>query len=159
MAFTLITLPEKNKPGAFRLSTVQMRKNAPWQLQICIPSAEFNLAFGDANAFDVLVGSDDDAGKMLLRPSEEGAFKPRHLKASVVFRLPTMETTPQIAFRGEDPVRKVKDRQMLIELPAWAWEPGRWEQIRDARAVAARQDAAERLTRRDAIERVGRLKP
>ncbi len=75
MTFTLITLPEKNKPGAFRLSTVQMRKNAPWQLQICIPSAEFHLAFGEANAFDVFLGSDEDAGKMLLRPSEGGGIQ------------------------------------------------------------------------------------
>lgn len=75
MAFTLITLPEKNKLGAFRVSTVQMRKSAPWQLQICIPSAEFHLAFGEADAFDVLLGSEDDAGKMLLRPSEGGGIQ------------------------------------------------------------------------------------
>jgi hypothetical protein len=160
MAFTLITLPEKNKPGAFRISTVQMRKNAPWQLQICIPSAEFHLAFGEADAFDILLGTDADAGKMLLRPNEAGAFKPRRLKAAVVFRIPTMETTPQIAFRGEDPVRRTKGGEMVIELPGWAWEPGRWQEIRDARSVVQRQDAAAaKVTRRDVLDQVGKLKP
>lgn len=158
MAFTLITLPEKNKPGTFRISTVQMRKASPWQLQICIPSAEFHLAFGDAERFDVLLGTDEDAGKMLLRPSEGGAFKPRFLKSAAVIRLPVMDNTPQIAFRGEDPVRKVQDGQMIIELPAWAWEPGRWQQIRDARHIAGRQEAAEKLTRGEAMQRIGKVK-
>ncbi|MCM2472130.1 hypothetical protein HGO38_01395 [Rhizobium sp. CG5] len=157
MAFEMIVPTPKAKPGQFKVSTVS-RQGGAWRIQITIPSAEFGVAFGAAEQFDILRGTGDDAGKLMIRPNEAGLFKATGLKHCVIFRLPADDTTPQIEFKGEDPGRKVVDGCMLIELPAWAWEPGRWQQIRDARNTAQRQDAAEKLTRKDAMARIGAIK-
>ncbi|KPF47085.1 hypothetical protein [Rhizobium sp. AAP43] len=161
MGFVKIQPAAKVSAGSFKVSTVQRGRadRARWRLQISIPSAEFGVKFGAAEQFDVLLGDGPDLGKMMIRPDEGGAFKPTFLKHCVLFLLPPSETTPELQFHGEDPVRRMAGNAMLVDLPTWAWEPGRWQAIRDARSVARRQDEAEKLTRREVLDRVGRVKP
>ena len=160
MGFTRIIPSPRVKPGMFRVSTVQRGRSdaAPWCMQISIPSAEFHLSFGEARTFSILLGDGHDAGKMMIQPDKDGAFKPTILKSCALFRLPPLDTTPQIKFEGENPERRIKDGAMIVELPSWAWEPGRWQAIRDAREIARKQDAAEKMTRKDVLQRVGQIK-
>lgn len=146
MAFTLLSPAAKVTPGTFAISTVRMgrRDDSPWRLQIKIPTSEFTIRFGDASRFDLLLGDGPDAGALLIRVNEEGgAFRPTRLKSVCIFRLPPTDATPQIEFKGEDPKRKMtSEGGLIVLLPEWAWEPGRWQSIRDARAIAQRQNAA-----------------
>ena len=71
-----------------------------------------------------------------------GAFKAAMRKTSFCFFLPKSELTPEIEFSCDDPKRWTVDGAMIVELPTWAWEPGRWQAIRDAREINRRQAAA-----------------
>lgn len=160
MAFTLITPPAKATSGSFKISTVLFGKNGAWRLQITIPSTEYTKHFGASEKLDVLLGDGPDAGKMLLKANPEGLFKPTGLKNCFVLRLPTGESVPQIDLSFEDPDRRANGSgELVVDLPAWAWEPGRWQEIQKARGIASRQNAAEeKLTRKDALSRIGQIK-
>lgn len=162
MGFTLLSPPARVKPGVFKVSCIGIGGRGggekSWRIQVSVPSVEFHKHFGKAERFDLLIGDGPDAGMMLMRPAEGGAFCPTALKSCYIFRLPPADETPQMEFRGEDPDRRMTPDGLKITLPSWAWEPGRWQAIRDAREIARRQDAAEKLTRKDALQRVGQIK-
>ncbi|AID18393.1 hypothetical protein PPF1_80 [Rhizobium phage vB_RleM_PPF1] len=105
MGFSMIVPTPKAKTGTFKISTVSMR-GGPFRLQISIPSALFTLLFKQAERFDLLVGDNGDKGKLMLKPSDVGHFKPTFMKHTVIFRLPETAWTPQIALAAEDPKRR-----------------------------------------------------
>jgi hypothetical protein len=160
MAFTLITPPAKVKSGTFKISSVCFGKSGAWRLQITIPSIEYTKAFGAGEALDVLKGDGQDTGKLLLRANPDGLFKPAGLKNCFVLRLPADGTAPEIDLACEDPERRSNGAgQLVIDLPEWAWQPGRWQEIQKARNIAGRQNAAEeKITRKDALARIGQIK-
>lgn len=138
MGFSMIVPTPKAKTGAFKISTVSMR-GAPFRLQISIPSALFTLLFKQAERFDLLLGENGDKGKMMIKPTDAGHFKPTFMKHTVIFRLPETNWTPQIALSFEEPKRReVEGGAIIIELPDWMDEE-RWKSIQRARHQVSRE--------------------
>ncbi|MFC3163085.1 hypothetical protein [Ciceribacter thiooxidans] len=163
MGFTLLSPVARAKTSEFKVSCIgtggRNGGDKNWRIQISIPSTEFHKHFGQAERFDIALGDGADAGILLIRATENGAFRPTALKYCFIFRLPPSETTPQMEFKGPNPERRMTTSGLKVTLPSWAWEPGRWESIRDARDIARRQDAAaEKLTRKDTLQRIGQIK-
>ncbi|MDI7864325.1 hypothetical protein MRS76_20510 [Rhizobiaceae bacterium n13] len=158
MGFTLLAPKPKATAGAFRVSTVQFRKGADWRLVISMPSAEYTMHFGAAEKFDLLLGDGADIGKLMIRANSEGGFKPTMLKHCAVFRLPETDGAPQGEFKTEDPDRaRAAEGTLVVTLPEWAWNPERWKAVLAARGVAQRQQNAERLTRRETSDKLGKV--
>lgn len=138
MGFSMIVPAPKAKTGTFKISTVSMR-GSPFRLQISIPAALFTLLFKQAERFDLLVGENGDKGKLMLKPSDAGHFKPTFMKHTVIFRLPETAWTPQIALAAEDPKRReVEGGAIVIDLPDWM-EEERWKAIQKARLQVTRE--------------------
>ncbi|RAX42427.1 hypothetical protein [Rhizobium tropici] len=142
MAFQLIVPPPKASKGAFRIATVQ-RGAHPFSLQISMPAAMFHLQYGDHESFDILIGEGPDKGKLLIRPAENGHFKPTRLKYTCVFRLPVTEWTPQIALSTDNPERRqTAEGALLVTLPDWV---ANWKDIQKAREQVSRERQLEKL--------------
>jgi hypothetical protein len=138
MGFSMIVPSPKAKAGTFKISTVSMR-GGPFRLQISIPSVLFTLLFKQAERFDLLLGENGDKGKMMLRPTDSGHFKPTFMKHTVIFRLPETAWTPQIALAAEDPKRReAEGGAIVIDLPDWM-EEERWKAIQKARQQVSRE--------------------
>ncbi|KEC73176.1 hypothetical protein RLPCCGM1_c1292 [Rhizobium leguminosarum bv. phaseoli CCGM1] len=144
MGFSMIVPTPKAKTGTFKISTVSMR-GGPFRLQISIPSALFTLLFRTFEQFDLMIGEGSDKGKMMIKPSHTGHFKPTFMKHAVIFRLPEMAGTPQIALTAEDPKRReVEGGAIVIDLPDWMDEE-RWKAILRARQQVSRERETEKL--------------
>jgi hypothetical protein len=144
MAFNLIVPPPKVKTGCFRISTVKLR-GGPHKVQISIPSTMFTLLFKDAEKFDLLLGDGSDKGKLLIKPTTDGHFKPTFMKHAVLLRLPETEWTPQIDLSYDDPERReVQGGGLVVILPNWLAEEGKWKEIANARAQVAREREVQR---------------
>ncbi|MBY5849646.1 hypothetical protein [Rhizobium leguminosarum] len=138
MGFSMIVPAPKAKAGTLKISTVSMR-GGPWRLQISIPSALFTLLFKQAEQFDLLIGENGDKGKLMLKPTTSGHFKPTFMKHTVIFRLPETAWTPQIALACEDPKRReAEGGAIVIDLPEWM-EEERWKAIQKARQQVSRE--------------------
>ena len=125
MGFSELVPVYKVKSGGFKISNLQMRKTAPWTLQISMSHPEFTGAFGQAEQFSILIGNGEkDKGKLQIKASPDGKFRPVLMKHCVIFRLPPTEWTFQDQNFHEEPVRRQTGQgEMVIDLPEWAYDP------------------------------------
>lgn len=150
MGFSIIAPPEKLKKGTIKVSC--KGKNGNWRVMLSIPTAQLSAVFGDASRFTLMLGDGADEGKLAIISDGEGAFKPTFFKSAVLFRLPQSNDTPQIELTHDDLCHARRELSIggemrpcvVVDMPNWFWEKGRWQKIRDARSMAARQVNAER---------------